>query len=392
MSTGTRMARDAGMLLASRITAGAIAVFFSAWTVRLVTKEELSLWPVLGVTAGIAEAVAGFGLPMASVRLVPAHLARGEHEETGRLLRLCLLVQTVALLVFCALLLAGSRFVARLMLKNEGLTTAVAMLTPAVFLRSLGTFLNYYLQSAGGFRQMSINTVVSGVATTGTAPFLYLWLGWRGIPIALALGPFLACLLALLRLRRLILQGRGIGDLRKLLGFSSPFYATGFLAFFQTNADFVLLGVLTSPEQMAPYYVAYRVVAYLFKVSKAGTSVASRRVAELQVAGQQRVEAAFTRTFHYLSIVLLPLCVGVAGLSWLVIGLYGGSKYAQSAPILAALCGYAFVQTVYEVYRLNIWVRGKPAETLRVQLVSSSLMTLLTAIGVPPWDRRPRWW
>lgn len=81
MKTQARMARDAGTLLLSRLAEGAISFAFSAWTVRLVSKEELSLWPVLGLLAGFSASLAGLGLPMAGVRLIPAHLAKGERKR-----------------------------------------------------------------------------------------------------------------------------------------------------------------------------------------------------------------------------------------------------------------------------------------------------------------------
>jgi len=385
MNTKARMARDAGTLLLSRLAEGVISFVFSAWTVRLVSKEELSLWPVLGLLAGFSASLAGLGLPMAGVRLIPAHLARGERKEAARILRTSLALHASFLFALCVVLVMGSRLVSRLMLKTDDYSVAVAMLAPGMFFGALGTHLGFYLQATGGFRQISINLIVRGLATAIAAPPLYLWLGWKGVPLALALGPFLSSTLALLYLRRLVWGVREFEPAGSLVRFSSSYWGTSLITFAHTNADFLLLGVLTSPKQMAPYFVAYRFIAYLFELSHAALTVASRRVAELQVAGQARVEAAFTKTSRYLFVVLLPVYAGVAGLSWPLITLYAGGKYPQAIAILAALCVYAFMTLFFGMYRLNIWVRARPVETLRLQTVSTILMLGLTAGGVALW-------
>lgn len=387
-SESARILRDATKLFSAQLANGAIALVFSAWLVRTISREELALYPILGLCVGFVASVSGLGLSMAQQRLIPERIAAGNEAEARAIARTCLRISVAGATVLAALAAVLAPQLSRWLLKTPEFATTMRALAPAILLGAVANHFSYLLQSTNRFGQLSLNNMVTGSLGVMLAVPGYLLAGRTGLVCAMTVPSALAVILAFVPLRRFLMGGTASAQVarpRSLLRYSLPFYGTSIVTFLNTNADSLLLAALTNPRYLATYYVAYRFVSYLFQFGNAGFRVLVTKVNQLQVEGLNRVAASFTKASRYLFLFFIPACGVLAVLAPIIIRLYAGSRYAGSGPILTVLCLYMLFFTVYGLHRFYVFSVSTPVATLKLQAATACLTLGITAVCVYFW-------
>lgn len=381
-----RILRDATKLFGSQLAVGAVAIVFSAWLVRALSKEELALYPVLGLCVGFVMAVSGFGMGMSQQRLIPERMASGREEEARGVARACLRLSVggAAVMAGAAMVLAPQ--LSRWLLKTPEMAGMLRALGPAIFLGAVSGQLHIVLQSTDRFGRLSLNQLLVGTLGVVLAVPCYRLLGRPGLVVAMTSAPLVAVVVALAPLREFLFTApaRRV-EMRELLRFSLPFYGTSVITFVNTNADSLLLAALTSPEHLATYYVAYKFVGYLFHFANSGFRVLMIKLGKLKVEGMDRVAGSFTRASRYVFLFIAPVAGALAAVSPMTIRLYAGHRYGAAAPVLAVLCLYMFVFMLYGLHRFYLFNLAAPRATFELQLVTTCLTLGITAAAVVRW-------
>jgi len=128
-----------------------------------------------------------------------------------------------------------------------------------------------------------------------------------------------------------------IGAIRHLVVTGWTFLATTFFIGIYDRADYIMLDYFKGVGAVGIYGAAYRIIEIIaimvLSASFALFPIVSRRVE----SSEDAYGRALQRSMKYITIMGLPLCVGVCLLSkQLMTGLYG-SKFAASGPCLALL-------------------------------------------------------
>ena len=383
-----RILRDASKLFGAQLTNGAVALVFSAWLIRSISREELALYPIFGLCVGFVASISNLGLTMAQQRLIPERMAAGNESEARAIARTCLriTVSLAAVMGMLAAILAPQ--LSRWLLKTPEFTPIMRGLAPGIFLGAVSNHFSYLLQSTNRFGQVSLNNIVTGCMGKVLAVPLYIIAGRWGLVMAMTMPPLLGVILAFIPLRRFLwgeVKHSDFSRPRSLLHYSLPFYGTSIVTFLNTNADSLLLAALTSPKYLATYYVAYQFVSYLFQFGNAGFRVLVIKVSQLRTEGVERVAASFTKSSRYLFLFFIPSCGILAALAPIIIRLYAGAKYAGAGPILAVLCLYMFFFTLFGLHRFYVFSLSQPVATLKLQMMTASLTLSFTAVCVYLW-------
>jgi len=383
-STSARAVKDTARLFGARVAAGAFSVFFSAWLIRLLPEDELAIWPIVLVLGAAIEALGSLGMGDTFVRRIPRHLVNGEREEASALLKTGVISNLLACAVLTLILATQKSWTAKYLLLDASQTDLVTALSLAAFFLALRGRLGWGLMATQQFTRMAVLSLFSNAARTPLAVVLYLHLGIRGLLLAFTIVPAVACLLSLAWLWPHLWRSAQFQRPWRLLRFSLPFYGVSIAGLLTGRAHLLLVGLLTSREILAAYFVASKVADYIRELNRFGVSVVTPKLAEKGEADADCQSRVLCKCSRYLFLVLLPMHLGLAVLATPVVRLYAGDAYAEAGVILSILALYAFLEVFYRLHTAHIQVFAPPVHLLGLQVFAGVLnLGVMTALVIP---------
>ncbi len=382
MSRAERTVRDAAKLYGAQVTAGGFAVVFSAWLARNLPSAELSLWPVCISLAAIVQAFGGLGISDLFVRLVPALLQDKKRREAGALLRTGLALNVVAVVLLTALLVIAAKQVTTLLLHDEVEALLVRMLGAAVLFRATYKHLERALYAVQEFGKAAAIRLVSQVCRPSLAVVLYLMMGIKGAILVLSVVPFLATVASLICLWPYLAVWGAPHRPGYVIRQALPFYGASLANLGTRRLDYVIVGALTMPEQLAAYYVARKLVSYLGMLNTSVLDSVTPKLAEYRQRTRSEVQDGFVRCWRYLFLGLLPLHVGLAVTAGPIVELYAGGRYPGAGPIMSLLVMAFFVATIAGLYRAHVIVYAKRWYLTALDTTAGLIAVFLSAVFV----------
>ena len=381
-SASERAVRDAGKLFTAHIGAGAVSVAFSAWLYRVVPEHGIALWPIALSAGGAISALGSFGVGDSFVRVVPDLIARGREHEAAAMLRTGILLNALGCAALSVVLWVLAEPAARLLLREPEMARYVRPLAVAAFSIALRVRLASGLQAIQEFGKQAFLRFFVDALRSPLAVVGYLWWHVHGLILALTVVALVDCVLALYWLRRYLFAHRGFHPVGPLLRFSLPYYGVSLSGFLQSQAHYLVVGAVGGAAALTPYFVAYRLAEYLRSLDHMSVDAVTPKLTERAGSDPERRPAIFTKCMRYLFLGLLPLHVGAAALARPLLDLYGGSGYAQAAPIFMLLCVGLFIQALNFVYRAHIQVFSPPSHLLALHIAAgvSTLAGLLILV------------
>jgi len=384
ISTSTRAVQDTAKLFGARLAAGAFSVFFTAWLIRLLPEDELVIWPIALGLAGAIEALGSLGMGDTFVREIPRYLAKGERDTASALLKTGVISNVLVCAVLTLVLASQASWTAQHLLGDVGKAGLVSSVALAAFFLALQKRMGWGLQATQQFGKMAALTLWSNVARTPLAVLLYLHMGIQGLLLAFTIVPAVAAGLSLIWLWRHLWYSSRLQAPGPLLRFSLPFYGVSIAGFLTGRAHYLLVGLLTSPQVLATYFVASKVVDYIRELDRFGVSAITPKLAEKGGNDPNARSRVLSKCSRYVFLVLLPMHLGVAVLAVPIVRLYAGEGYAEAGAILTALCFYAYFELFYNVHRAHIQVFAPPTHLLGLQVVAGALnVGAMAALVVP---------
>ena len=382
-STSTRAVQDTARLFGARMAAGAISVFFTGWLLRLIPAEDLGVWPIALALGAAVEGISSLGMGDTFVRRIPRYLAEGRSADAGALLRTGLLLNVVAAIIATTLLVAYPDWAARHILRDPSKASLVTNLGLVVLAIAVQKRLQWGLQATQQFNHIAILSLFTHIGLAPLGVLLYLHYGMAGLLAAFAIVPAIAAVATVVWLWPHLWIGGGLRPLGDLLQFSAPFYGVSLLGFLQGRAHYLVVGLLTTPEVLAVYFVASKVSDYVRELDGFGISAITPKFAErggVEEGARPRIMAKCSR---YVFLVLMPMHLGVAALAKPITHLYAGSDYTQASVILAILSLYGFVELLHNLHRAQVQIYSPPVHLLGLQAIAAVLN--VAAIGLLVW-------
>ncbi len=383
-SASTRAVQDTAKLLGARLASTAFSVFFSAWLIRLLPADELVVWPIALALGGAIEALSSLGMGDTLVRRIPRQLALGEDEDAAALLKTSIGLNIVACGVFTLVLYMQSSWTAENLLRDADKASLVGGVALAALFLALQGRLSWALKATQQFGKMALLGLLTATVRTPLAVLLYSSMGIVGVVTAFTVVPAIACVLSIVWLWRYLWTSRRFESPVGLVRFALPFYGVSLTGFLRGRASYLVVGLLTTPEILAIYFVASKVSDYIREIGRFAISVVTPKLSEIGGAEPEARSAVFRTCTRYLFLGLLPLHLGVAVLARPLVSLYAGSEYIAAGTILAVLCLYAFLEALYDLHRAHVQVFAPPRHLLGLQVFSVAIdLGLMVALIAP---------
>ncbi len=360
----------------------AFSVFFTGWLLRLIPTEELAVWPIAVALAAAVEALASLGMGDTFVRRIPRYLAEGKRDDAGALLRTGVLLNVAACAVATALLTINPRWTAQHLIGDASHTAIVSSLAAMVFLAAVDKRLHWGLTATQQFGRIAVLDLFSRVARMPLAVALYVHYGLSGLLVAFAIVPGASCVVTLVLLWPYMRRCHGFAPVGGLLRFSAAYYGVSILGFMRGRAQYLVIGILSSPEVLSLYFVASKVSDYLRELGGFGIGVVTPKLAERGGTSPEERPRILQQCSRYLLLIMLPMHVAVAVLAVPIVRVYAGADYAGAGAILSVLAAYTWLQLAYDLHRAHIQVYAPPVHLLMLQAISAGvdLLTMATLV------------
>jgi O-antigen/teichoic acid export membrane protein len=368
-----------------RILGAAFLLGTNVALARLLGPKGAGLYYLAFAVVTGAAVLSRAGLDVAAVRLVAVATANDRRSYIAGLSRAVtrFLLATSAATTACLLIFAP--YIAE---KAFG----EAQLTPVLRVMAVGTgafaILVFCVALYRGLRRPIAATILETAAPAGLSLILLLALapffGAWGAALALVLSWASVAAAGWITLARTVAKGDYEKvKVRSLLSVSIPLLWTSGMNLVLAYGDILMLGALSSPDQVGVYSIALRVATATNVITAAVTGVVSAQFAQLWAAGEKvelkRLACASTAVMTLASLPLLALAM--ARPAW-VMSLFGEDFRAGSAALVWVAAGQ-LAQTAMGAVGTLLVMTGHERDLKRLMLVSVVCFLGLNALLIP---------
>lgn len=372
-------------LLKSQYGLAVFNIAVSALVLRLLSKVEFAVLAVLEILIALAM-FSELGLASLFLQQAPAGLQAGgkRAEEALGLIKLAVYLRVAVLIFLGGIAIIMAPLLSQLFLKTPDYAPHIQLLTAGALAAVLLDTLHLVAQTAQKFTLSARWLLITGVLRQLLPLALFFSWGFWGYLSGLVGAIVTAAWGMGWSLREYIFNNARLAPTWEALRSGFPFYLRGFLRFGFMQFDQTLVGALLSPNILAVYSLSRRFTGYIFTAT---TSFQTPMMVRAAAFKDELAEARgiFARQVsRYVSLTMIPICVGMACASPWLIRAFGGLKYADGWPVLALLSmaqiGYALFGNV----GLQVFALRPPWATLAldgvVGLVNYSFAPLLISI------------
>jgi O-antigen/teichoic acid export membrane protein len=350
--------RGSSLLLAGQAFAVVANLAVQIFIVRYLTQEDYGAFAYALSIVMVAEAVAGFGMRRGVARYMPLYEESGDRARaTGTLLLAIGTVLGISLSV--VLIVAGFR--GAFAGSFEGDTTAVTVLVILILLAPIqafgtlldGVFAVYARPRAIAARKFVLTPIlrlaVVGLMVLGDQGVTFL-AGAYVVTGALGLVLYMPLLLGTLREHHLLENIRERTytlPVREIFRYTTPLLSNDVTSAVLVSGSAVALGVLATPTDVAELRAVLPLALTMaYVLSSFGLlliPLATRLYTKPEE--QEELNRLYWRTAVWTGVLAFPIFLTCVALPEPLTVLLFGERYADAAPVLAALAAGQFVST-----------------------------------------------
>jgi len=385
-----RVSRQASVFFTGTLFTAFAGYLFKVYVARVVGAEALGVYALGLQVVGFAALFATLGLPETTARFVAVYRGTGRRAEVRRLFLRSLAFLLPATAVLAAALVLGRHLLAERVFGVPELATylpAFALLLPTgALIKLCGQFLR-------GHQEVARRTVVTHfvqlpakiVVTVALFGF-----GWR-LPAYVAgevAGQLLTvALLAVLALRFLPARTAGppprLG--REVAAYAASVTGLGFLRFFASRVDVLLVGVFLTSDRVGIFSIAVATAAFVPTLLTSLNSIFGPMIAHLHARGETPMLERLLRTTTKWCLGLTwPLATTLIFFAPVMMGFFGNDFRAGGTALAWIVAGQLVNVGVGAVGNL-LMMSGHQ----RLELMGTGLSALLTVtldlLLIPRW-------
>jgi O-antigen/teichoic acid export membrane protein len=383
------VARGASYLILQTIANSAISLAAFAVIARAITKEDMGGLTVLMLMAGGAQLLTGLGVGSTATQFVASLEAKGDYEKMRMAGYECFTINALMTALIALATFFSADSLASFLFGTFSRANLFRLLIWEIAAVSLNNSLNSILTGLKRFKEISLASIISFAVRQGSVvALLILGLGLPGILIGWGIGDSLNSLLLGALTRRYLGPFRiGFGFAR-LLKFSGPLFFGQAANYAWTWFDRALLLPLVTLAQLGAYNVAITAYAILnmmpSSISSALFPYYSRFYKDgTTTSGIQDLENAVRIASRYVSLLTIPLAVGLAVTSFPAATLLAGGNYADAAYPLAVLSISLGLACLVNALSDIFIVLGRTVTSASVTIASVLLPILIGFLIIP---------
>lgn len=372
--------RSGAKLLSSQIFGSFISVGFTIFLARVLSKTDFATFAVFGILAGLIRMTVSLGLGTTCIQCAPALIAKGQNNEASAMLKTSLLSHTILSAFFALLIFSFSTTLSKMFLKTGDYDYIIQIMSLGILFSSLNDCLGLLAQTTQQFGKISIIRLIVNISSRVFSIGLYFALGLKGYVIGFTWTPIVGIIFYLFILRNYLFVKSTFHPWFDLVKHSLPFYGRGFVRFGSMQFDQLIIGLFLQPAALSTYFIARKFSEYIFMMSSAVGEPILIKISELKNEGLDQSLIVFKKLSRYYSFLFVPICCGVAAISYPLLHLYGGYRYTDGTFILIILSLGMLMYVFRAVYGMNLFIHGKPKEVFKVDGVGALVNTVFALI------------
>ncbi|HEY3779355.1 MAG TPA: oligosaccharide flippase family protein [Rhizomicrobium sp.] len=376
--------RDVGKLISGNLLAKVFGVASLMFFTRILSKQEVAIFPVYLMLIGIASLFFSFGIYQTFLRRLPS-LIREDITTARSLVMTGTAIIMVGIVTVLIVSLAFSERIAVFAFRDEKLSWAVRVMSAGFVAYAVARVADNIMWGRGQFAAMSALQIADSIVRPAATVTSFLLFGFPGIVYGLVVAQIINAGLLFYCVADLFF-GRlpPLYPVKKLMSESLPFYIDGYLWYLKGEGDSLLVTVLLGPAILAEYYVAKTLYTNAMLVLTSLDRVALERLA--RHAGLTDVFRAKAREMQvHIAETMIPLslwAIAVAGYGMVVLA---GSRYRDATWPAVGLLVVALVQFLFVTVDRAVFVSLSGAYRLAKTAVEAAAVLIAAVYFVREW-------
>ncbi len=389
------MMRDFAKVLVGRLGQTVVGFLTLYVLLRLMSKADYGLLALITSVAGVIAVVGQFGLTSGLSKLVNDAQVRAPHAVSS-LFRRGLWVQCALLVVSTGIgvAVAAAVYADELWSRGPALTGLALFVAGTVasehYFRT-GRTLDHFGEIARLTLWLSIARLVGAVVPywlTGSIDWSIFWYG--GLQMGVAVWYLYRLVMSLDRLEADVVAGSYFGNVS---AFEYVRVALPFMVIASSNIIFsqvavLVLGKAQNLTDVAEYEVANRVVNILRAPAIAFSFVISSRFGRAVASADARAISQQLRINAQVSLLGIPVALGLFVTGDWLLRLLGGSAYGESIVLVRILSIYLAAAFVADSYSLSLDYSGLARQRAAVVVAAALANVALNVWLIPKWGAR----
>ncbi|RRR65904.1 MAG: flippase [Candidatus Viridilinea halotolerans] len=380
MTSGTRMARNAALMMAAQLLTWAMAFLVAIFQPRILGPFAVgqlaiafSIWLIVGV-------VISFGMDTHLTK----EIARNP-DQTSELVGMSMILRVLIWLASCVVVWGYVQVSIAVDPVQNALIWIISLAT--LFMALSGAI----MAALVGLEQMpfvSLMTVLSKVALTVLslvllfAGFDVIWISWASVVsglVGLLGGAYILFRQYPLRLRMVPAAAR------TMLRVSRKYLVTALTIMFYQQISYLFIAVFASTDAVGWYSTATRLYGTLMFFPVAISTVVFPSLIRSHAAGQDHLSAAARRIFNLMLTMSVPIGMGLMVFADPIVLLLYGDAFVQTGAVLAVL-GLVLTFTYLNTIMGQLMLAAERTYALNAIMIVAALATMPLNFVLVTWS------
>lgn len=383
MTTGAQ--KDVIKLVGGSAAAKLFGIASTMLFARLLTKDQMAVFPAFLMLAGLPVLFLTFGIFSAFIRDVPVLL-----RTDSRLVR-SLIVTGSGVIILGTIVPTAAAYwwsdkVAEFVFRQADDGWIIRTMIPGFVAYMISKIAENVMWGRGQFGETSIVQIIESIVRPLATMTLYFSLGLKGIVIGLVTSQFIIAGVGFWYIRDIFIGPLPpLYPLGKLFSASMPYYIGNYLAYLRGDGDTFLVTALLGPVALAEYYLAKSLYSNVCLIWTAVDKVAVERLARFgnSASFNEKVRQLHVR----ISQTTIPFALFVIATAPGLIMLLGGSRYAGATGpaillLVMALIQFAIIPVDRAVYIAVPGFLRVASSILEATLVVGTALLLAPSAGL----------
>jgi len=359
-------------------------VVYFAFAARFLSVYEIGVVASMYLITTIFVTFFIFALPSALGKFIPEFIGGGKINLARGVIKKGVMSGVVLSALFSSLCFLASPFISSMIFGSQVYRHLLELLALDIFTLMLQPFLSNSLVGLQRFIDVAVsNSLGAGIKYATAIILLDLHFGLFGV----VLGWIVGDLTTLVLYTSFLLKFRGevaSVSLALLAKYSFPIYLVGYSNYFSARVDQFLIILYLGLEKLGLYNVAITAFGIVSAMSDSIGSALFPQFSER--FGRKDINALLTASLgasRYVSIIYIPMAVGLASVALPAITLFAGIRYSEGAVPLALLTLASAIVCLTVVASSIISSLGRTRIFLWASLISLAVDAVLCSQLMP---------
>lgn len=370
--------------LITQISVSFFSILFIGYLSRVLTKHELGIFAILFIFEGFITAITGLGLPTSAIRLVPELEAKNEKDKVSDIIKITCFIPTLLGICLVFLGFIFRNYLSLVFLKSQDISCYIIWYLIISFFYAVFQVELLLLQSLQEFFKIGYLKMLTEIGCRLFA-IIFLIQGYelKNIFLGFLIGSIIGAAAGIFSLKKFIFYKRKYSERYPIISyvkFSLPYYYQGLARFGFMYADQTIISLMFSPETLAIYFMAKKIISIPILVFSALFDPVIPKLAEIKSKSLDLFSYSLTRVYQIFSALSLFGTIMLFINSKFLLFLLGGSKFIGNYYILNILSISFFTYCIFTLLTIYIYLLKSPKEMLIISLFVGLLNIISSVI------------